>query len=446
MGMRASAIEKLLTSRKNRPETSFSEMGERPPLAGGEMRALASALSGMSASAGTYGGVTPKNIGFNESLKALDSYDKRQDDELMSNIKVAGLADEEVARKKPIDELTRKLMQQRVAELPVDGTESMEIPPGFTFGDIEGNPVLGQLFEDLIPKRTSTGVKDEILRNQELMKTERMKKPVSEIDRKFLNKKLMDAGIEQTLPPDYTYGDVEDNVFFSQFKGKMKGMTPYQKESLEIRKQQLANKTGLTPYQQESLALRKQQVQAQRERAEKQDERADKKEKQGTPNQHLVAGFARRLNQSESVFTALDEGGFDRSSMKAEFLTKVPDFLTGKVPELGGQVLQQAQAERNFVTALLRRESGAAIAASEFDTAEKQYFPRAGDTPEVLAQKRRNREIVIDSFSQEAGPVLESGGSSGSSNSFPKTIRKDGQSATVNNEQELKESRAEGWQ
>lgn len=441
MGMRASAIEKLLQSRKNRPETSFSEMGERPPLAGGEMRALASALSGMSASAGTYGGVTPKNIGFNESLDALDSYDKRRDEQLMSNIKVAGLADEEVARKKPIDELTRKLMQQRVAELPVDGTESMEIPPGFTFGDIEDNPVLGQLFEDLIPKRTSTGVKDEILRNQELMKSEKRKKPVSDIDRKFLNKKLMDAGIEQTLPPDYTYGDVEDNVFFSQFKGKMKGMTPYQKESLEIRKQQLANKTGLTPYQQESLALRKQQMQAQREREDKQEERTARKEKQGTATQSLAAGFARRLDDAENVFAELDASGFDRSSMKAGFVSTLPNILTGNIPGLGGQSLQQAQAERNFVSAILRRESGAAIAASEFESAELQYFPRAGDTPEVIAQKKRNRETVIDSMKQEAGPVLERD----EGKRFPLTITKNGQRATVNNEQELKEARAEGW-
>jgi len=188
MGMRASAIEKLLQSRKNRPETSFSEMGKRPPLAGGEMRALASALSGMSASAGTYGGVTPKNIGFNESLNALDSYEKRRDDELMSNIKVAGLADEEAARNKPIDELTRKLMQQKLSELPLDGFTPDEIPANMTRGQIEDNPVLGPILKNIVPQK-SLSIRDQILANKEREKQERMNKPVTDIDRKFLMRK-----------------------------------------------------------------------------------------------------------------------------------------------------------------------------------------------------------------------------------------------------------------
>lgn len=67
-------------------------------------------------------------------------------------------------------------------------------------------------------------------------------------------------------------------------------------------------------------------------------------------------------------------------------------------------VKQIRQAERNFGTAILRRESGAAISASEFDTMEKQYFPRPGDDPGTLQQKAQNRQIAIDSFKQSAGP------------------------------------------
>jgi len=37
---------------------------------------------------------------------------------------------------------------------------------------------------------------------------------------------------------------------------------------------------------------------------------------------------------------------------------------------------------------VLRKESGAAIAASEFDNAEKQYFPQPGDSDQVISQKR----------------------------------------------------------
>ena len=51
----------------------------------------------------------------------------------------------------------------------------------------------------------------------------------------------------------------------------------------------------------------------------------------------------------------------------------------------------------------MRRESGAAIADSEFDSAEKQYFPVPGDSPAVITQKRRNRETVINSLRVASG-------------------------------------------
>jgi hypothetical protein len=63
------------------------------------------------------------------------------------------------------------------------------------------------------------------------------------------------------------------------------------------------------------------------------------------------------------------------------------------------------QAQRDFVNAVLRQESGAAIADTEFENAKKQYFPQPGDRPEVIAQKRKNRELVIQGFETNAGPV-----------------------------------------
>jgi hypothetical protein len=69
----------------------------------------------------------------------------------------------------------------------------------------------------------------------------------------------------------------------------------------------------------------------------------------------------------------------------------------------------QDQAERNFVNALLRKESGAAIGKEEFNSAEIQYFPRAGDTPEVIAQKKANRERAIDTLRRESGKTWDVG-------------------------------------
>jgi hypothetical protein len=59
------------------------------------------------------------------------------------------------------------------------------------------------------------------------------------------------------------------------------------------------------------------------------------------------------------------------------------------------------QAQRDFVNAVLRRESGAVISPSEFANAQKQYFPQPNDKPETLAQKARNRKIAIEGLMAE---------------------------------------------
>lgn len=61
------------------------------------------------------------------------------------------------------------------------------------------------------------------------------------------------------------------------------------------------------------------------------------------------------------------------------------------------------QAQRNFVNATLRQESGAAISQGEWDNAKKQYFPQPGDDASVIEQKRKNREQVIGGFKTSSG-------------------------------------------
>jgi hypothetical protein len=64
---------------------------------------------------------------------------------------------------------------------------------------------------------------------------------------------------------------------------------------------------------------------------------------------------------------------------------------------------QMEQAQRNFINAQLRRESGAAISEGEFANARQQYFPQPGDKPEVIAQKRINRQEVISGMARDGG-------------------------------------------
>jgi hypothetical protein len=122
-----------------------------------------------------------------------------------------------------------------------------------------------------------------------------------------------------------------------------------------------------------------------------------------TASQHQAGTFARRMQQAEDAFQDIEAKGYDRSDFTSALGASSPDWLNFmRSPE--GQ--QNDQAERNFINAALRRESGAAISEGEFQNAEKQYFPRAGDSPEVIEQKRKNRAIVLKGLSTEAGPEL----------------------------------------
>lgn len=121
------------------------------------------------------------------------------------------------------------------------------------------------------------------------------------------------------------------------------------------------------------------------------------KEKQPTDLQSQSALYAKRLEQSEKVFEDLEKQKFNRADLKTSLKSNLPEAIKPS------QLKQQEQAERNFVNAILRRESGAAIAKSEFENAEKQYFPRVGDSPEVIEQKRQNRILAMEGLKQSAG-------------------------------------------
>lgn len=63
------------------------------------------------------------------------------------------------------------------------------------------------------------------------------------------------------------------------------------------------------------------------------------------------------------------------------------------------------QAQRNFMNAVLRLESGAVIGAEEFENGKRQYFPQPGDSKQVIAQKRKNRETAIRGLEVMSGPA-----------------------------------------
>jgi hypothetical protein len=93
-------------------------------------------------------------------------------------------------------------------------------------------------------------------------------------------------------------------------------------------------------------------------------------------------------------------------------MNTLPAFAGG--PSEEQQMYQQAKT--NFITAVLRKESGATIQPSEFKTEDEKYFPQAGDTAGVLKQKQKARDLAIEAMKIQAGPGAKSIKPSGQSN------------------------------
>ena len=116
-------------------------------------------------------------------------------------------------------------------------------------------------------------------------------------------------------------------------------------------------------------------------------------------SQSAANGYADRVAEADVIINNLGTKFTGSTSIGGS----LPNFLQNNDRQM------YEQAKRNFVTAILRRESGAAISDSEFITAEKQYFPQRGDGAGVIAQKEISRNTAINNLYRESGvnrPVL----------------------------------------
>lgn len=111
----------------------------------------------------------------------------------------------------------------------------------------------------------------------------------------------------------------------------------------------------------------------------------------------------------------------DGTLLTLEDAAQKPEILSslagGILPNwMGGEQVQNLltsatrqryeQAQRNWVTANLRKESGAVIGVDEMNQEIIKYFPRIGDSNAVIAQKARAREQAENAMRQNAGRAL----------------------------------------
>lgn len=88
----------------------------------------------------------------------------------------------------------------------------------------------------------------------------------------------------------------------------------------------------------------------------------------------------------------------------------VPDvspgaWIQGVVPERlrSDKSKRFMNAAKNWVTAKLRRESGAAISPTEFATDYQVYFPAPGDSPDEIKRKKATRDLITTDMGRESG-------------------------------------------
>jgi soluble lytic murein transglycosylase-like protein len=116
-----------------------------------------------------------------------------------------------------------------------------------------------------------------------------------------------------------------------------------------------------------------------------------------TEGEKKIAGYVDRAVKAHNIINGLGDVATSRTQS-----------LLGLVPGAGNALVSEdkqklTQAQEDFVTAVLRPESGAVINPDEFVREAKKYFPQPGDGPKVIQQKKDARETKIKGMMGEAG-------------------------------------------
>jgi GH24 family phage-related lysozyme (muramidase) len=134
------------------------------------------------------------------------------------------------------------------------------------------------------------------------------------------------------------------------------------------------------------------------------------KESPITESQANANIYASRATEANRILAEIG-GAYQPAKINAQQALASTPLVGGVLGWAGNKALTDndqmvAQAQRDFINAVLRKESGAVIAQSEFDNAAKQYFPQPGDSEAVIVQKARNRETALRGLVVAAGPAM----------------------------------------
>lgn len=120
--------------------------------------------------------------------------------------------------------------------------------------------------------------------------------------------------------------------------------------------------------------------------------------------------YASRMRESEDIFSELGSEGFDPTSWFSGAGSLLPNKTQTE------EVQRFTAAANNFISAVLRKESGASISPAERESAWKEYIPRFGDTAGTLKDKAARRRNYIKQMAKTGG-IADSGGGANASES-----------------------------
>lgn len=106
----------------------------------------------------------------------------------------------------------------------------------------------------------------------------------------------------------------------------------------------------------------------------------------------------------DTTFAVRAEGALPLIDKYGDALTSLPESAAGSLPGGVGNYLQSPeyqqaqQAGKEWLQAILRKDTGAAITKEETEEYGSVYLPRPGDSPDVLAQKKASRTRALEAL------------------------------------------------
>jgi hypothetical protein len=130
-----------------------------------------------------------------------------------------------------------------------------------------------------------------------------------------------------------------------------------------------------------------------------------------TESQAKDGNYAVRMEEANKILNELD-GKYNATNLAYKnkgdnFPVIGPSVGAWMNKRMSPEERSAFQAQKNFLNAVLRRESGAVISVSEFTDGAKQYFPQEGDTEADRKQKAEARRQAFIGIKSGAGPAYD---------------------------------------